>query len=59
MGLLSDPQPAIEWLCTSGSLCIGIEGKGRLDGDVVPALASDPRTKVKRPLRFPLAKGDA
>lgn len=58
MRLLTDPQPAIEWFCTGGSVCIGIEEERR-DTEV----AREPRLRVAatftRPARFPAAKGDA
>jgi hypothetical protein len=58
MRLLTDPQPAIEWFCTGGSVCIGTEGDDRHDSET----ARDPRTRsaatLKRPVRFPAAKGE-
>jgi hypothetical protein len=58
MRLLTDPQPAIEWFCTGGSVCIGIEEERR-DTEA----AREPRVRstatFKRPARFPAAKGDA
>ena len=59
MRLLTDPQPAIEWFCTGGSVCIGTEGEGDREIENV----RDPRvpntSMFKRPLRFPVAKGEA
>ena len=59
MRLLTDPQPAIEWFCTGGSVCIGIEGEEEREIENV----RDPRVRntsiFKRPLRFPAAKADA
>jgi hypothetical protein len=59
MRLLTDPQPAIEWFCTGGSVCIGIEGEEHRD----PEHVRDPRVRLatpfKRPMRVPLGKGDA
>jgi hypothetical protein len=58
MRLLTDPQPAIEWFCTGGSVCIGIEEERR-DFEVT----ADPRirtaAKPKRSARFPVAQGEA
>jgi hypothetical protein len=58
MRLLTDPQPAIEWFCTGGSVCIGIEGEEHREIEN----SRDPRvrhTTFKRPVRFPAAKGEA
>jgi hypothetical protein len=58
MRLLTDPQPAIEWFCTGGSVCIGIEEERR-----DPETAREPRVRAAatftRPVRFPAAKGEA
>ena len=58
MRLLTDPQPAIEWFCTGGSVCIGIEEERR-DAEAV----GEPRVRTaapfKRPVRFPVAKGES
>ena len=58
MRLLTDPQPAIEWFCTGGSVCIGIEEERR-DSEA----AREPRLRsaaaFTRPARFPIVKGDA
>jgi hypothetical protein len=57
MRLLTDPQPAIEWFCTGGSVCIGIEEERRdTEATREPRLRSAAFT---RPARFPVAKGDA
>jgi hypothetical protein len=59
MRLLTDPQPAIEWFCTGGSVCIGIEGEEHREIEN----ARDARVRItstfKRPLRFPATKGEA
>ncbi len=60
MRLLSDPQPAIEWFCTGGSVCIGIEGiDERADFD----LKRDARVRAtgpaKLPVRFQARVGEA
>ncbi len=58
MRLLTDPQPAIEWFCTGGSVCIGIEEEPRAaEADNEPRLRS--AAPFKRKVRFPVAKGEA
>lgn len=60
MRLLSDPQPAIEWFCTGGSVCIGVEG---LDERTDLDMKRDPRVRAagqpKRPVRFQVRVGEA
>ena len=58
MRLLTDPQPAIEWFCTGGSVCIGVEEERR-DLETVPAQRIRTAAKPKRPVRFPASQGDA
>ena len=59
MRLLTDPQPAIEWFCTGGSVCIGNEGEEHREIEN----SRDPRVRItstfKPPVRFPAAKGEA
>jgi hypothetical protein len=59
MRLLTDPQPAIEWFCTGGSVCIGIEGEERREADTVREPRVRSAAAFKRPVRFPAAKGEA
>jgi len=59
MRLLTDPQPAIEWFCTGGAVCIGIEGEEQR----APENGRRPRLRTPLtftpPARIPAAKGDA
>lgn len=59
MRLMSDPQPAIEWFCTGGSVCIGVEDVERPDADAVPDIRLRTIAKTARPARVPVARGDA
>lgn len=60
MRLLSDPQPAIEWFCTGGSVCIGVEGLDeRADFDVKRDVRVRAAGLPKLPVRFPARAGDA
>lgn len=60
MRLLTDPQPAIEWFCTGGSVCIGMEGTeiARIPESIrdVPNQADG---QAKRKRRVPRATGQA
>jgi len=64
MRLITDPQPAIEWFCTGGSVCIGMEEERRdAESAGAPRIRSvapfkRPARPV-RPVRFPVAKGEA
>ena len=60
MRLLGDPQPAIEWLCTGGSVCIGVE-KGP-DETADMGVRRDVRVRVASktgPVPFPVQAGEA
>ena len=57
MRLLTDPQPAIEWLCTGGSVCIGLEET--LRDDSRPEPRPQTATRPKRQERFPAGRSDA
>jgi hypothetical protein len=58
MRLLTDPQPAIEWFCTGGSVCIGVEEQLR-DVETAPEPRIRTAPKTKRPVRFPAGRGNA
>jgi hypothetical protein len=60
MRLFSDPQPAIEWFCTGGSVCIGIEGVDeRPDFDVKRDARVRAAGQPKLPVRFQVRVGEA
>lgn len=60
MRLFTDPQPAIEWFCTGGSVCIGVEGlEERLEFEAIRDVRVPAARKPKTPVRFPAAGGEA
>jgi hypothetical protein len=60
MRLLTDPQPAIEWFCTGGSVCIGVEGLDDLpDSHVVREVRRRPAVKAKAQVSFGVTAGEA
>jgi hypothetical protein len=61
MRLLSDPQPAIEWFYTGGSVCIGVEGPDeRPDVDVQRDMRMRVVSRVTTPpVACPVRVGEA
>ena len=60
MRLLTDPQPAIEWFCTGGAVCIGVEGlQERPDLEPSRQVRIRAIADPKLPARFPASAGEA
>jgi len=59
MRLLTDPQPAIEWFCTGGSVCIGVEGLHERADEPGREARVRASGSPKLPPRFPARLGEA